>query len=66
MLKFLKKDSIKEKITNLNMILAMLETKEIKYSVIYNISDDIVINISDKASAKTHVKETKKTKKESE
>lgn len=62
MLNFFKKDTIKEKITNLNIILSTLEAKDIKYSVIYNISDDIVITISDKNSVKANIKETKKKK----
>lgn len=69
MLRFLKKENIKEKINNLNIILSMLDNKEIKYNVIYNISDDITITISDKTTqrvTKSEIKETKKTKKESE
>lgn len=69
MLKFLKKENIKEKINNLNIILSMLDNKEIKYNVIYNISDDITITISDKTTqrvTKSEIKESKKTKKESE
>ena len=57
MLRFLKKENIKEKINNLNIILSMHDNKEIKYNVIYNISDDITITISDKTTqrvTKTH------------
>jgi hypothetical protein len=61
--------TIKEKINELNILLATLENKEIKYSLIYNIDEDIILTITDKTSqrlTKSELKETKKSKKESE
>lgn len=61
--------SLKEKINQLNILLVTLENKDIKYSIIYNIDEDITLTISDKSSqriTKSELKETKKAKKESE
>lgn len=61
--------TLKEKINQLNILLVTLENKDIKYSIIYNIDEDITLTISDKSSqriTKGELKETKKTKKESE
>lgn len=61
--------TLKEKINELNILLLTLENKEVKYSIIYNIDDDITLTISDKQSqriTKSELKENKKSKKESE
>lgn len=65
----LKKQTIKDKINDLNILLATLESKELKYSLIYNIDEDIILTITDKSSqrvTKNEIKEIKKSKKESE
>ena len=64
---FKKNQSIKEKVNELNVLLSTLESREIKYSLIYNIDEDIILTITDKTSqrvTKSELKETKKTKKE--
>ena len=69
-MKFFKQnETMKEKINQLNILLMTLENKDIKYTLIYNLDDDITLTISDKTSqrvTKSELKETKKTKKESE
>ena len=66
---FKNETTLKDKINQLNILLMTLENKEIKYTLIYNIDDDITLTISDKSSqrmTKSEIKETKKSKKESE
>lgn len=63
---FLNKEKNKEKIQELNLLIATLESHEVKYSIIYNLSNDITITISDKNSVRVSTKETKETKKKKE
>ena len=62
----LKRDNIKEKINELNLLLINLESHEVKFNIVYNLSNDLVITITDKTSQRTLKETTKKTKKESE
>ena len=64
---FKNETTLKEKINQLNILLMTLENKDIKYTLIYNIDEDITLTISDKTSqrvTKSELKETKKEKKE--
>ena len=63
---FKKNQSIKEKVNELNVLLATLESKEIKYSLIYNIDEDIILTITDKASQRITKAEIKEKKKKDE
>lgn len=63
---FKKNQSIKEKVNELNVLLATLESKDIKYSLIYNIDDDIMLTITDKTSQRITKAEIKEKKKKDE
>lgn len=63
---FKKNQSIKEKVNELNVLLATLESKEIKYSLIYNIDEDILLTITDKSSQRITKAEIKEKKKKEE
>ena len=63
---FKKNQSIKEKVNELNVLLATLESKDIKYSLIYNIDDDIMLTITDKSSQRITKAEIKEKKKKDE
>lgn len=63
---FKKNQSIKEKVNELNVLLATLESKEIKYSLIYNIDEDIMLTITDKSSQRITKAEIKEKKKKDE
>lgn len=60
-----KEKTTQEKINDLNILIMTLENHEVKYQIVYNFSNDLIINITDKTSQRKDVKkEAKKTKKE--
>lgn len=63
---FKKNQSIKDKVNELNVLLATLESKDIKYSLIYNIDEDIMLTITDKTSQRITKAEIKEKKKKDE
>lgn len=57
-----KQKTTQEKINELNLLIMTLENNNVKYSIIYNFSDDLTLNITDKTSQRKTAKEKKNEK----
>lgn len=57
-----KEKTSQEKINELNMLIIMLENNEVKFNIVYNFSEDLIINICDKNSQRKTIKEKKEDK----
>lgn len=57
-----KEKTTQEKINELNLLIMTLENNNVKYSIIYNFSDDLTLNITDKTSQRKTAKEKKNEK----
>lgn len=59
---WLKEKTTQEKINELNLLILTLENSDVKYSIVYNFSSDLILTINDKTSQKTNAKKVKKEK----